>query len=111
MATGGVTDHDDSIEVDTLHREVSKVVDAGSDIVQCGRPPSVGLAQPTVFQIPDGEPARYQVTSDGVHLIAPIGHSPKAAVQEANHGRPWRRGKVQVRLVMNGRPVSDRLRH
>jgi hypothetical protein len=82
MPTGGVADHCDSvkIEIDAPDRKLREMLDASGDIVHCCRPAGPGRSQPTVFQVPDGEAAGYQVVGDGGHLIAAIGHPPKPAV-------------------------------
>lgn len=71
----GVADQDDSvkIEVNASDAKLLEVVDASGDIVHCRRPPGMERSQPTVFHVPDGETAGYQVHSDGGHLIAAIG--------------------------------------
>ncbi len=109
MATGRVTDHNDSVKIDVnaSDAKLREVVDASGDIVHCCRPRSLGRTQPTVFHVPDGETVGYQVVSDAGHLIAAIRHPPKPAVQQTNNGRPWRCGKMQVRLLIDGRSILD----
>jgi hypothetical protein len=109
MPASGVADHDDSVkvEVDASDAKLREVLDASGDIVHRCRPSGLRRSQPTVFHVPDGETAARQIVGHGGHLIAAMGHPPKPAVQQASNGRPWRCGKVQVRYLIDGRPIWD----
>ncbi|WP_193316724.1 hypothetical protein [Janthinobacterium rivuli] len=109
MATGRVADHDDAVKIDVnaSDTKVRQVVDASGNIVHCCRSPGLRRTQPAVFYIPDGKTVCHQVASDGGHLITTIRHPPKPTVQQANNGRPWCCGKVQIRLPVGGRAIWE----
>lgn len=111
MPTGRVADHDDTVKIDVnaSGTKVRQVADACGNIVHCCRPCCLRCTQPAVFHVPDGKTVGYQVVGDGGYLITTIRHPPKATVQQANNGRPWTCGKVQIRLLVDGRSILDSL--
>jgi len=85
MTSGGVADNNYTTEVEfnTLADQAGQMIDSSGDVLECAGPPSPGLAEAPVLQVPYGEVPGGEVSGHWVEFVSTIRHPPEPAVKKA----------------------------
>jgi hypothetical protein len=94
-----MADRDDAREIQGVWEgERCQIIGGPRDILKGARPASSSVAQPSILDIPGGNPVLYKILGQPLHERQVIGSAPEASVYEKND-RVWTRTVRQVQFA------------
>lgn len=85
-----------------------EMIDAVRHVIERSGPAGTGCAEPAILEIPGSESAARNIRCKRRRFVATVRHSPKSAVQHANHRRPRRIREMQIALLRDVGTVLQR---